>query len=137
MKATIHGLRIAIVALAGYWLLLFIATHIPPNPVMSYVRLNDKLVHACAFSGLAFLVAWAVPTNKSKLNQNIAIAAMISVVYAGIDELLQIPVGRTADWLDFAADCAGICIGLTVYWIARALVLRANVKLFQDPAELK
>lgn len=134
MQATINGLRIAVVALGGYWLLLFIATHLPPS-ALPHIRVNDKLVHACAFAGLAFLIAWAVPTKKTKLHQNTMIAASISIVYAGFDELMQIPVGRTADWLDFAADCFGIFIGLSVYTLARAAILRADVKLFHDPAE--
>ena len=137
MKATINGLRIAIVALAGYWVLLFIGTHLPPNQLLSQLRMNDKIVHGCAFAGLAFLMAWAVPTNDSKLHQNTFIAALIAIIYAGVDELLQIPVGRTADWKDFAADCIGVCIGLSFYTIARAAILKANWKIFRDPAQTK
>ena len=137
MKATINGLRIAIVALAGYWVLLFIGTHLPPNELLSQLRMNDKVIHGCAFAGLAFLLAWAIPTDMSKLHQNTCIAALISVIYAGLDEVLQIPVGRTADWKDFTADCVGVCIGLAVYTFARAVILKADWKLFRDPAQSK
>ncbi len=137
MKSTINGLRIAIVVLTGYWLLLFVGTHLPPNQLLSSLRVSDKLVHACAFAGLAFLIAWAVPTNSSKLHQNVLIAALIAIVYAVLDELLQIPVGRTADWLDFLADCVGIFVGLTTYSLSRAVILKAQWNLFQDPASSK
>jgi len=137
MRATINGLRIAIVALAGYWVLLFIGTHIPANRLLAQLHQSDKVLHTCAFAGLAFLMAWAIPTNMRKLHQNTLIAALVSVVYAGLDELLQIPVGRNADWYDFYADCFGICLGLSAYTIARAIVLKAEWILFQDSVQSK
>lgn len=137
MRATINGLRIAIVALAGYWVLLFIGTHIPANRLLAQLHQSDKVLHTVAFAGLAFLMAWAIPTNMLKLHRNTLTAALVSVVYAGLDELLQIPVGRTADWYDFYADCLGICLGLSAYTIARAMILKAEWSLFQDPVQSK
>ena len=137
MRATINGLRIAIVALAGYWVLLFIGTHIPANRLLAQLHQSDKVLHTCAFAGLAFLMAWAIPTNMCKLHQNTLMAALVSVVYAGLDELLQIPVGRNADWYDFYADCFGICLGLSAYTIARAIILKAEWNLFQDSVQSK
>ena len=137
MRATINGLRIAIVALAGYWVLLFIGTHIPANRLLAQLHQSDKVLHTCAYAGLAFLMAWAIPTNMSKLHQNTLLAALVSVAYAGLDELLQIPVGRTADWKDFYADCVGICMGLSAYTIARAIILKAEWNPFQDPVQSK
>ena len=137
MRATINGLRIAIVALFSYWVLLFIGTHIPSNKLLASMHQSDKVLHLCAFAGLAFLMAWAIPTNMRKLYRNTLLAAFVTVVYAGLDELLQIPVGRTADWKDFYADCFGIGIGLLIYTFVRALILRAQWNLFQDPAQTK
>jgi len=137
MKATINGLRIAVVALGCYWLLLFIGTHISPNRLLSRLMVNDKLMHGFAFFGLAFLIAWAVPTSMARLYRNVIVAAIIAVVYAALDELLQIPVGRTADWLDLVADCVGICAGLGFYCLVRAAILRSGLTIFQDPAESK
>lgn len=96
---------------------------------------NDKVLHVGAFAGLAFLMAWAIPTNMRKLYKNTLLAAFVAIVYAGLDELLQIPVGRTADWSDFYADCFGIGIGLLAYTLARAFILWAHWNLFQDPAQ--
>lgn len=132
MRSTIHGLRIAVVALAGYWILLFISTHIPANQLMRRIHASDKLLHATAFAGLAFLIAWAVPTNKNRLSQNVVIAAAVGVMYGGLDELLQIPVGRTADWYDFAADCFGILIGLIVYTGLRSYLIWSKTQVLQD-----
>ncbi len=137
MRATIHGLRIAIVALFVYWVLLFIGTHMPANQLLASMHQSDKVLHLGAFAGLAFLMAWAIPSNMHKLNRNTFLAAFVTVVYAGLDELLQIPVGRTADWRDFYADCFGIGMGLLAYSLARAFIFRAKCNFFQDPAQTK
>ena len=137
MRATIHGLRIAIVALFVYWVLLFIGTHMPANRLLASMHQSDKVLHFGAFAGLSFLMAWAIPTNMHKLYRNTLLAAFVTVAYAGLDELLQIPVGRTADWKDFYADCIGIGIGLLAYTLARAFIFRAQWSFFQDPAQTK
>ena len=133
MRATINGLRIAIVALLFYWILLFIGTHIPANDVLSKLHASDKVLHAAAFAGLAFLMAWAIPTDRTRIHKNTVCAAIVCVIYAAVDEILQIPVGRTADWKDFVADCVGICMGLSTYTIARAILIKAEWNLFVNP----
>ena len=133
MRATINGLRIAIVALLFYWTLLFIGTHIPANAVLGKLHASDKLLHAAAFAGLAFLMAWAIPTDRTRIHKNTVCAAIVCVIYAAVDEILQIPVGRTADWKDFVADCVGICMGLSTYTIARAILIKAEWNLFVNP----
>ena len=133
MRATINGLRIAIVALLFYWTLLFIGTHIPANAVLGKLHASDKLLHAAAFAGLAFLMAWAISTDRTRIHKNTVFAAIVCVIYAAVDEILQIPVGRTADWKDFVADCVGICMGLSTYTIARAMLIKAEWNLFATP----
>ena len=130
MRATINGLRIAIVALLFYWILLFVGTHIPANAVLGKLYASDKVLHAAAFAGLAFLMAWAIPTDRSRIHKNTVFAAFVCVIYAAVDEILQIPVGRTADWKDFVADCVGVCVGLCTYTIARAIIIKADWNLF-------
>ena len=134
MKATIYGLRWAIIALSVYWVLLFIGTHIPARHLVQ-IRANDKFLHAGAFAGLSFLLAWAIPTRKVR-SINVLIALFVTIVYAGIDELLQIPVGRTADWLDFYADIAGITMGLSIYILGRAILTASGFQLFEPDAPI-
>jgi VanZ family protein len=129
MRATIHGLRIAVIALGCYWVLMFISTHIPPNQ-LPILHVSDKLIHAFAFAGLAFLLAWAIPTNLSRPLRNVFLAGLIGTLYAFLDELLQIPVGRTADWQDFGADCVGILFGLLLYTSVRYHLIRMQISLF-------
>ena len=133
MRATINGLRIAVIALGCYWVLIFISTHIPANAITARLHQSDKLVHAVAFAGLAFLMAWAFPTSISRPFRNVFFASLVGILYAGMDELLQIPVGRIADWKDFLADCIGICIGLTIYTTIRNYLIKMRINLLQDP----
>lgn len=129
MRATIKGLRIAVIALGCYWVSMFISTHVPANQLPS-VHVNDKLVHVVAFAGLAFLLAWAIPTNPGRPLRNVFFAGLIGTVYASLDELLQIPVGRTADWQDLGADCVGILLGLLLYTSFRYSLIRMQISLF-------
>ena len=128
MRATIRGVRIALLVLAFYWLALIIATHVPAK-VIEQVKVNDKVAHNIAYSGLAFLLAWAIPTNPKRLSQNVVIATLVGTIYAGVDELTQIPVGRTADWGDFSADLFGILIGIVVYIVMRGIIYKTPFRL--------
>lgn len=115
-------------ALGLYWLALIVATHVPAQAIQQ-VKVNDKLAHNVAYSGLAFLLAWAIPTNPKRLSQNVVIATIVGSVYAGVDELTQIPVGRTADWGDFSADLFGILIGVIIYVVMRGIILATPFRL--------
>ncbi len=131
MRATLLGIRIAIFVLVCYWVALFIGTHLPPRMVSS-LHASDKLLHTIAFAGLAFFLAWALPTVSNRQWYNVGCAYGIGALYAGFDELSQIPVGRTADWYDFIADQFGLVIGLGIYAILRHLIIRFQLPIFTD-----
>lgn len=131
MKSTIYGLRWAVLFLSLYWIALFIGTHIPPGPIVRQIGANDKLLHAGAYTGLSFLLAWAIPTRPNRA-YNVILAGIICVGYAGIDELLQIPVGRTADWNDFYADILGVIMGLSIYVLGRQIIILSGWSPFKD-----
>ncbi len=133
MKSTIYGVRVASVLLTVYWLMIFTGTHWPRLSLPNVSHL-DKYLHFLAFSGLAFLMAWAIPTSIHRPRWNVLIAALVCVGYAAIDEFSQIPVGRTADMLDWLADCAGVTVGLTAYLASRTwLWKRQRFSPFQLP----
>lgn len=127
MKLTIGGLRCAVVLLPLYWLAIFIGTHLPPKALVQ-LRASDKLLHFSAFFGLSFLICWAISTHPKHRYRNVIIALLICVVYAIFDEVSQIPVGRTADIKDFAADILGAISGASVYVVLRALLKAAGWK---------
>ena len=111
----------AILSLALYWILLFVGTHLPPKHVQG-TQVSDKLLHVLAYAGLAFLTALSFVnlTTRSVL-QWLTICSLLAI-YAAIDELSQMYVGRSAEWADWIADFTGIVVGLVTCALARALV---------------
>ena len=126
--ATVFGVRLASLLLVIYWVALFTGTHIPPVGVPRIDNI-DKLLHFSAFAGLAFLLAWAIPTQAGKPRWNVLIASLAAIGYAAIDEFSQIPVGRTADMWDWLADCAGVTLGLVAYLAMRTMLVRRRLIL--------
>jgi VanZ family protein len=118
VKATLNGIRLASFLLVVYWSALFVGTHIPRPPQIG-VHLGDKLLHFGAFLGLAFLLAWAIPKSRRHRILHLMLAGSIAAGYGALDEFTQIPVGRTADILDWLADLVGAVSGLVVYTVAR------------------
>ena len=49
--------------------------------------------------------------NRRSLRHLLKLYALI-LAYAAVDEWLQIPVGRTAEWGDWLADAVGALTGL-------------------------
>ncbi len=117
-------IRIATLCLATYWLAIFVATHLP-KVAMPGLPMSDKAYHVIAFSGLSFLLAWALPTHAGKGLRHLGLAATIAIAYACVDELTQhfIP-GRHCDPWDVVADAVGTGIGLLCYVIARLSLSR-------------
>ena len=77
---------------------------------------SDKVYHIIAFSGLSFLLCWAVPSRLGQRFRQLGVAGGIALAYAGFDEFTQqfIP-GRHCDIWDVAADAVGICVGISCY----------------------
>lgn len=125
ISTTINGIRIASLCLIAYWLVLFTGTHLPRVRLPQMTGANDdKILHVVAFAGLSFLLAWAIPTKITDRFRNVRLAFLAAIFYAAVDELTQIPVGRTADWKDLIADLIGAVVGVIAYCIARELLWR-------------
>jgi VanZ family protein len=101
------------IVLAGWWGLMFVGTHVPMPPSEGEPPLPDKLIHYLMFTVLGVLLplwsGWGTPVVARGVRMFGLIAA-----YAAADELLQIPVGRSAEWGDFACDLAGGATGLLI-----------------------
>lgn len=97
----------AALILAGYWLCMFVGTHIPNPDQLVSPDLWDKALHATAYAGLTALVLFNLrlrgPLRWSLLPLVVAAAGLVGL----FDEVTQIPVGRDFEWLDLAADLTG------------------------------
>ena len=103
------------VALIGYWIVLFIATHLPPRKVPK-TGIGDKAWH---FGGYAILAALLVLVLY-KRNRVMAFMVSIAVclLYGAFDELTQPLVGRSRELFDWFADGVGALVGAAVALIA-------------------
>ncbi|WP_442510983.1 VanZ family protein [Novipirellula sp. SH528] len=118
-KKTILGIRLAMFALAGYWLVIFVLTHVPSSMIKA-PKISDKLMHFLAFGGLGMLMCYV--TTSDRLVRRFSIIAIIGMSYAAIDEYTQGFVrGRSPDPMDFVADTAGILAAIAVYAFLRGI----------------
>ena len=117
-------MRLASVVLLAYWTLIFVGTHLP-SARMPSLHASDKVYHCIAFTGLSFLLCWAIPSSRVSWGKILVLAASIALTYAVLDEWTQqfIP-GRTCDISDVAADAVGVVLGLTSYTLGRYLISR-------------
>ncbi len=102
--------------LGAIWVVLATLTHIPvPQAVQSIGRF-DKVAHLVMYFPLGLLL----PVCQIRGCQKWWVCLLVIAGYGVLDELLQIPVGRTASVFDWLADVAGACAGLvTLYRICR------------------
>lgn len=123
-------------AVALYWIALFLATHLPVEAVLAELPPSDKQLHFWSFALLGCgLPVLADPQSRFRWSRG-ALLFGILAVYAAVDELLQIPVGRSAEFLDWLADVAGGALGLCAailagqWWHRRR---KANWRAARDP----
>ena len=121
IKTVRKGLTIVV---AAWWLAMFVATHIPRVPQELSLPGGDKSQHLIAYAGLAFLVALRLSFGNHLGWKRAATIFGIVAFYGVLDELTQIPVGRTADFYDWIADVTGAVSGLAILAVLRAVQSR-------------
>ena len=118
MKTAARIAKVLLVLAIG--VILWLALH--PSPPISGLQL-DKLNHLAAFFVLALLTEYAFPSatvSALKLAPLLGFGLLI--------EVLQYWVGyRYFEWLDVAADAAGIVL----FWIIRGTLRRTVDPLIQ------
>jgi VanZ family protein len=104
---------------AAYWTLLLTATHLPSTTI-GRPSVGDKFVHfgGYAILTLCVLAAWELTIRFLEPKHYFAVW-MAGTLCAAVDEITQVPVGRTGDVNDWAADVLGIVAALIVFRMAR------------------
>ena len=94
---------------------------------------TDKQLHGAAYGLLAILVARALTRGDipALTVRHAATAWVVATVYGATDEFHQSFVpGRSAEWLDLAADAAGAFAAVSALWacgiIARSVRARSR-----------
>jgi VanZ family protein len=104
---------------AGWWALLFVATHVPmdlPGPVTAL----DKYQHAAAFLGLAVLLCAAYEAWRPRQEWGYFGVFLAAGMYGALDEWTQSFVGRQSDVLDWLADLGGAALGVGLMFLVAA-----------------
>ena len=107
-----HGPALLVGALVLYTFVLVIGTHLPKIGGLVRTPGIDKLLHFGAYFVQATLAAGAVAATGRLGRRNAVILVVVLVVFGGLDELTQPWFSRSAEWLDWLADCLGILLGV-------------------------
>lgn len=112
--------------LAVYWLTLFVATHLPLTDAPVGFRGADKVVHFVGYGVLGLLAAlWIALRRPLTTRVALAIVALLAT-YGALDELLQIPVGRSCDLFDWVCDVIGAAFGVLLMGLVTRLLPRSG-----------
>lgn len=109
---------------AIYWLVLFVATHIPMQgrSPRAPIKDLDKGEHALAFAGLSFLLCATGAALGLGPLRALTLVLIIVACYGAIDEVTQLLVpSRSADWRDWLADITGAICGIMAFRLASSL----------------
>lgn len=87
-----------------------VTTLTPPSEGGEPLPIPDKLAHLIAFLVLVLPLGLASISYMRWL-------APVALFYGGAIELIQPSFGRSAEWADFAADAAGVILGLAICWL--------------------
>jgi len=112
---------VAGIVLICYWLIMFAGTHWRHVSLESYPQNTDKILHFTGYAGFGFLIALWMSTKRTFGPRDFAGAFAVIFVYAIVDEVTQIPVGRTCDFFDAVADWCGGLAGLAFFLLVGAL----------------
>ncbi|MCB9557469.1 MAG: VanZ family protein [Deltaproteobacteria bacterium] len=128
--------RLVVAITVAYWVLLFVATHLPAERVvLPNFSHSDLVVHFVAYLVLGLVVCLAWPASsqsraRASATSNVerprrwprlVLILIVLLAYAAFDEISQGPVGRSPELSDWLADLAGVCcaIGLFSAWQRR------------------
>ena len=102
----------------AYWLFAFVTTHLPPGDLPK-VAVSDKLAHFVSYGLLCGALSVCLWLGNVPAARAAWVVLAIGAVYGVVDELLQIPVGRTASVGDWLADIAGAVTAVVIFTVLR------------------
>jgi VanZ family protein len=112
-------------ALAAYWLMLFVGTHIPIERMPMPARTADKWAHVVVFALLSALFAATWELSAGRLNvAHLLRVWFVVALYGAFEEATQPLVNRYASIYDWLADVVGAGIGLVLFVVVRYALLR-------------
>jgi len=99
--------------LAGYWLILFVVTHLPKSPWPGWApEPRDTSLHFIAYLLLGGIGWWALAFGRRALAWRAVEWFAVVAVYAACDEILQMVCNRFCSVADLVADLAGATLAI-------------------------
>lgn len=129
MKPANNDLRwasLTLYAWIAYWILLFVATHIPIDPRFHLpLPVSDLVLHFTAYFLLALLGGVRLLFSQQRAFSTTLIWVGVYLAYAGLDEWIQSFVGRTMSLSDFLADAGGVMAATVMLPLAERIVRKS------------
>ena len=115
--------RIAWTLTALYAGFHFVMTHLPPGNVPHF-RTSDKTLHFLSYgllSGCFYLTLWigGMPPRRTAL-----MVVFAAALFGLFDEILQAPVGRDPELMDWIVDVAAAVVAGTSLSLLRVVLAR-------------
>jgi VanZ family protein len=105
----------------------FVMTHLPPGDVPHF-RASDKTLHFLSYgviSGCLYLALWVGGMSIKRAG---LMVLFIVASFGVFDEILQAPVGRDPELLDWIADVSAAIVAVTCFTILRVVLSRTSAK---------
>ncbi len=99
---------------------LYLSFFSPPSTELDTVEGIDKVVHLCMYAGLSgmlWLEFWRAHRLSPAPRWHVWVGAVVCpILFSGAIELLQeyATTHRSGDWLDFAANAAGVVLAALI-----------------------
>ncbi len=111
-------------ALAVYWPVMFISTHLPANKIPRIeVVGKDKTLHfvACFVLTMLFWLVFYRDRRPSFRNKNLYLVIILVSCYGILDELTQKFVGRNCSFFDWIFDVSGAAAAIMTLFLLQRL----------------
>jgi VanZ family protein len=109
----------------------FVMTHLPPGD-LPLLRGSDKMYHFLSYgviSGCLYLALWIGGMSIKRAG---LIVLFVTASFGVFDEILQAPVGRDPELLDWIADVSAALVAVTCFSVLRAILTR-RAQMSKDP----
>jgi len=120
-KGILHRNRRRLVWITALtWIAAFVATHVPAKELPVLIG-ADKVLHAIGYAVLAGVLLITLTAFRVAPLHRIPFVVAVCVIYAGLDELTQPLVNRSAELGDWLADMTGAAAAVILWEVIQAI----------------
>ncbi|MDQ3440825.1 MAG: VanZ family protein [Planctomycetota bacterium] len=117
--------RTAWMLTAFYAAFHFVMTHIPPGNLPG-VAVSNYLLHFLSYGVLAGCFYLSLWLGGMAIKRAALMVLFVTSAFAVFDEILQAPVGRTPELLDWVADVSAALVAVTCFTLVRLAIRKRD-----------